>query len=183
MKRKWMLLTIVTAVGFFLDWFTKYLADTSLGYGSPVRVVGQYVQLMLIYNKGALFGFNPAEFIPFLPLNQFFVVFSFVAIGILIYYYRSIPRSEVLMHWGLAMILPGAFGNLLDRIIHPSKGVVDFIRIGISDTIYWPVFNLADVYVTVGVAILIYCFIDEEKRKKTEKSAKMTVKEKVTSAN
>ena len=74
MKRKWMLLVIVTAVGFYLDWFTKYLVDTSLGYGSPVRVVGQYVQLMLIYNKGALFGFNPAEFIPSLPLNQFFLV-------------------------------------------------------------------------------------------------------------
>jgi signal peptidase II len=166
MKRKWMLLTIVTAVGFFLDWFTKYLADTSLGYGSPVRVVGQYVQLMLIYNKGALFGFNPAEFIPFLPLNQFFVVFSFVAIGILIYYYRSIPRGEVLMHWGLAMILPGALGNLFDRIVRADKGVVDFIRVGISEEVYWPIFNLADAWVTIGVGLLLFAFITEENRRK-----------------
>lgn len=172
MKKKWLLLLTVTMVGFFLDWFTKYLADSMLDYGNPVRVLGKYVQLMLIYNKGALFGFNPAEFISSFPLNQFFLIFSLIAIAILFFYYKSIPRNDVLMHWGVAMILPGAFGNLFDRIIHPSKGVIDFIRIGISDTIYWPVFNLADVYVTVGVAILIFCFINEEKKRKLNKAEK-----------
>jgi signal peptidase II len=99
---------------------------------------------------------------------MFFFVFTTIAIVILILYYRSIPKSEISMHWGLAMILPGAFGNLLDRVIHPGKGVVDFIRLGISPEIYWPIFNLADVYVTIGIGILLYSFWKEEKSKKTK---------------
>jgi signal peptidase II len=66
------------------------------------------------------------------------------------------------MKWGLTLILPGALGNLLDRILHPGLGVVDFIRIGVSDTLYWPIFNMADVYVTVGVGLIFINFLQEE---------------------
>lgn len=165
-KRRWFLLVLITAVGFFMDWLTKYLAETHLVYGSPVRIAGNYIQLLLVYNKGALFGFNPRSFVASFPVNQFFIVFTILAVVMLILYYRTLPKTEITLHWGIMMILPGAFGNFLDRIIHPAKGVVDFIRLGVSDILYWPIFNLADVYVTIGIALLIYSFITEEKRKK-----------------
>jgi signal peptidase II len=90
----------------------------------------------------------------------------------LILYYRNIPETEVSLHWGIMLIFPGAFGNLLDRIIHPELGVIDFIRIGIPERYYWPIFNLADVYVTAGIVLLIITFIAEERRKKGHQELK-----------
>ena len=166
MKRKWLVLVSVTCIGLFIDWITKYLADTKLVYGSPFKIAGDYLQLLLVYNRGALFGLNPRAYWPDFPVNAFFFIFTAIAITVLILYYRSIPKKEIVTHWGLALILPGAFGNLLDRVLHGHKGVVDFIRLGLSDKIYWPIFNMADVYVTAGVCILFYSFILEEKNKK-----------------
>jgi signal peptidase II len=66
------------------------------------------------------------------------------------------------MRWGLTLILPGALGNLFDRIVHSQLGVVDFIKIGLSETTFWPIFNMADVYVTIGVGLICCNFILEE---------------------
>ncbi|HMA65467.1 MAG TPA: signal peptidase II, partial [Chitinispirillaceae bacterium] len=60
-------------------------------------------------------------------------------------------------------------GNLSDRFLHPSKGVVDFIKMGISEQHYWPIYNFADIYVTFGVIILMLCFLTEDKRRKAAK--------------
>jgi signal peptidase II len=72
------------------------------------------------------------------------------------------------MHWALAIILPGALGNLFDRIIHPGLGVVDFIKMDLKFWPFnpWPVFNLADLFVTIGVGLMIACFLLEERRRK-----------------
>jgi signal peptidase II len=75
------------------------------------------------------------------------------------------------MLWGLLIIVPGALGNLFDRVIHSSLGVVDFIRIGISDTVYWPIFNFADAYVTIGVTLVALNFLQEEQRRKVKSGA------------
>jgi signal peptidase II len=165
-KNKWLLFSIIAAVGFFLDWLTKYLVELKLPYGTPVDIVGKYLQFLFVYNKGAVFGINPANIIPGFPVNGFFIVFMIIAIAVLVFYYRSVPKSEVVLHWGLALIMPGALGNLFDRIVRAEKGVVDFIRVGISEEIYWPIFNLADAYVTIGVGFLLLAFIVEEKRRK-----------------
>lgn len=181
MKRKWTILFTVALVGFFLDWLTKYLADTKLSYGMPHTLIGDYLQLLLVYNKGAVFGLDPRNLVLGFPTNQFFFVFNILVIILMLFYYNSIPKRERGMHWGIALILPGAIGNLFDRVIHAQKGVVDFIKIGLSPDLYWPIFNLADVYVTIGVALLIFCFITEEKRQKMYKNE--TAKIDLTSGN
>jgi lipoprotein signal peptidase len=70
------------------------------------------------------------------------------------------------MHWGLALVLPGAFGNLFDRIVRPGGGVVDFIRMGIPPDTYWFIYNVADVYITVGVGIMLFSFWREGRQRK-----------------
>jgi signal peptidase II len=155
---------------FFIDWLTKYLAASLLQGKRPFHVAGRFLQLLLVYNKGALFGFDPRHFLPSFPLNSFFFVFSFIAIVVIVAYFNALKESDSFMKWGLTLILPGALGNLLDRIIHPQLGVVDFIRIGVSDRLYWPIFNMADVYVTAGVALIFINFLRDEFKPK-EKSA------------
>ncbi len=166
MKHKWLLLSVITVVGFFIDWNSKFLADSRLTHGVPVPVVGDFLQFLLVYNKGALFGINPRAMIPGFPVNQFFLIFSILAIIFLVLFYRSLKKNEILMHWGLALVLPGAFGNMFDRIFNADKGVVDFIRMGIPPDAYWFIYNIADVYVTVGVGLMLLNFLREGARNK-----------------
>ena len=160
-KRRWLFLTVVTVIGFAIDFVTKHLAHTKLNEAVPVSVIGDYLQFCLVYNKGALFGINPADWIPGAPVNLLFLIFIPIAIGFLLLYYKMLKKDEVLMHYGLALVLPGAFGNMFDRIVRPGGGVVDFIRMGIPPDTYWFIYNVADIYITVGVGIMLVSFWKE----------------------
>jgi signal peptidase II len=165
-KGKWTVFITVAVLGFGFDWMTKHIASTALPYGKPVPIIGEFLQWLLVYNKAAIFGLDPRHVAPWFPLNQFFMVFSIIAAVVLVLYYRSLKSNEVFMHWGIALVMPGALGNLWDRVLYPGQGVVDFIRLGISERIYWPIFNMADVYVTFGVAFILLSFLQEELRRK-----------------
>lgn len=166
-RNKWVFLAVVAVIGFALDILTKHLAATNLPPGRPVNVLGDFFSLLLVYNKGAIFGFDPRRFIPWFPLTQFFRFFSVVAVVVLLVYYRGIHTSNWSMKWGLALIMPGALGNFWDRLVHPELGVVDFIKMGLSRDVYWPIYNLADAYVTVGVVIIVFSVIREEHARAT----------------
>ena len=164
------MLAAVTVVGFFIDIGTKYLADTRLDYGVPVPVIGDYFQWLLVYNKGMVFGINPSDVVPWLSANTFFVGFMLCAIAFLLLYYKALKKDEVMMHAGLILVLPGAFGNLYDRVFHAEKGVIDFIRMGFPPDNYWFIYNVADIYVTVGVAVMMLNFLLEAIKKKPTSS-------------
>jgi signal peptidase II len=167
-KHRWWLLVIVAAVGFFIDWWTKYLAAKHLSSFETYRLAGDWLELVLVYNKGAVFGLDPRHLIPGFPVNMFFTVFHVLAVIILVAYYRYLKHYDRLMHWALAVILPGALGNLFDRIMHPAIGVVDFIKMDLRVWPFnpWPVYNMADAFVTIGVGLMIACFIIEDRRRK-----------------
>ena len=160
-KHRWLFLAVITIAGFAIDFVTKHLAHTKLNEAVPVSVIGDYLQFCLVYNKGVLFGINPANWIPGAPVNLLFLIFIPIAIGFLLLYYRSLKKDEVLMHYGLALVLPGAVGNLFDRVVRPGNGVVDFIRMGIPPDTYWFIYNVADIYITVGVGIMLVSFLRE----------------------
>ncbi len=168
-KHKWKLLFSVALVGLFLDWYTKHLASIRLPMGVPVPVIGKILQWQLIYNKGGLFGFNPKAYIPSFPTNLFFYVFSVIAMVIIIVYYKNIEERAKFSYLGISLIMPGALGNLLDRIIRPGQGVVDFIRcdLGFRPFNPWPIWNLADAYITIGVGLIIIDLWLLERYKKT----------------
>ena len=165
-ENKWYLFLAITIAGVTLDWFTKYLAATHLRVGVPVNVIGHYAQFLLVFNKAAIWGFDPRAMLPWFPLNGFFFIFNGIAMIVIIAYFRTLKPSDRLMQWGIALIMPGALGNLFDRVVHGKIGVVDFIRLGISDRLYWAIFNCADIYVTFGVAIMLWYFLFVEKKQK-----------------
>jgi signal peptidase II len=167
-KYRWWILAGIVAVGFFVDWWTKILAVRHLSPVEPLRIVGNYLELVLVRNKAAVFGLDPRHLIPAFPLNQVFTAFHLIAVVVLVVYYRYLKKTDRLMHWALAVILPGALGNLFDRLVHPSLGVVDFIKMDLRVWPFhpWPVFNMADAWVTVGVGLMILSFLLEERRRK-----------------
>lgn len=130
------------------DCSSKRLAEEHL---TPVHVphpvVGEFLQLTLAYNRGAATGIEVGD------LSR--PLFSALALGMLVILgamYRQAHSRDRWMAGALALVAGGAIGNLLDRL-RSARGVVDFIDIGLGSHRFW-IFNLADVGVTVGAAVL-----------------------------
>lgn len=154
-------LAALLAVTLAVDQWTKFLARAHFGFpdGEPdyfkiKQVIGEWLQFRLIYNSGAAFGMKPQEFLPFLNPTVFYLLFSTAAIGFLLFLYRKLPREDLWQKSGITLILSGAFGNLIDRIM--IQKVTDFIDVGVPGYPWrWPTFNIADSCVCVGVAMIL----------------------------
>ncbi len=120
-----------------------------------IPVIGELVRFQLVYNKGAAFSSRPQDLMPFLPPWVFFLLISIVAAFALAWFYKSIDKRDYLSRLGVVMILGGAVGNFIDRM--RMQMVVDFIDCDFPDFIMtrFPTFNVADSFVTVGVALVI----------------------------
>jgi len=145
-----------------LDQLTKWWARArfSLPGGEPdyhnyISVIGDWFHLRLVYNHGAAFGLRPHEILPFLHPMSFYVAFSLIAIILLTLYYRKLGPGEPAARLGITLILSGAVGNnLIDRLA--MHKVTDLFDVGIPGFYpRWPVFNIADSAVTIGLALLI----------------------------
>lgn len=143
------------------DQLTKYWARLaySLPDGRPdyflsTPVIGEWLQFRLVYNYGAAFGTRPQGILPFLHPTLFFMVFSLGAIALLSFYYNRLGPAEKTARLGVLLILAGAIGNLIDRMtLHK---VTDFIDAGVPGfSPRWPVFNIADSSVFIGIVLLI----------------------------
>ncbi len=132
-----------------IDRITKIFFSDLLDLGESIPVIRGVFHWSLVHNTGIAFGF-------FKDQGIVFIVIPIIAIILLIfniYYYRqndeALNRTYII---GFSLILAGAIGNLVDRIVYGY--VIDFIDLRI-----WPVFNVADMAITIGAAIIaIKCF-------------------------
>jgi signal peptidase II len=161
-KKKWITFGTVALVSFFIDFVTKMVVLSKMEVGETIPVVGEVFSYHFVYNKGALFGINPTAFITWLPTHIFFYIFSAIALFILINFVRQISMErDPLSFWGAALVTGGALGNLLDRIVRPADGVIDFLmvdlgfRLGPIPFDPWPIFNGADIFINIGVGLLL----------------------------
>jgi signal peptidase II len=130
-----------------LDQWTKHLARTILlgpGGSGPrsVPVLGELVRLTYVENRGAAFGLLQDQ-------TTFFILVGIVVIVVIVASYRQIKAPGWNLNLALGLQMGGALGNLLDRIRYGY--VVDFF-----DLTVWPVFNVADSAICVGVALLAW---------------------------
>lgn len=152
---------VVILGGIFLDQLTKFWAvsrftnEQGLPNFQRVRVIGDYLRFSLAYNEGAAFSSRPQDILPFLSPSVFYLVLTLVALGVLFWFYTSIDKRDWLSRLGVVMVISGALGNFWDRMrLHK---VIDFIDCDLPDFIMtrFPTFNVADSFVTVGVAFLL----------------------------
>ena len=125
---------------FLLDQVSKQLIKTFLPYGESWPSDGAF-RLTHVTNSGAAFGF-------FTNATPALVLASLVAIGFLVYFYRAHATPRPILRLAIGLQMGGAFGNLVDRL--HTGSVVDFI-----DLAWWPVFNLADSSIVVGMFTLV----------------------------
>jgi signal peptidase II len=139
-----------------LDQVTKYIATQTLPLYEPVPVLGNFFRLTYIYNPGAAFGLNLGA-----ASRYIFLALTVVCLGVLVSWFRSTPASDRLRLISIALVSAGALGNFIDRA-RSARGVVDFLDFGLA-TMRWPVFNVADIGVTVGAILLAISLWREER--------------------
>ena len=130
---------LVLAIAIVADQITKAIITGSLARGESWPDDG-FFRATYVHNSGTAFG---------LFQDQGFVltIISFIAVGALIYFFRGGGIQSIIVRVAIGMMIGGAIGNLLDRV--RLGYVVDFIDVG-----PWPVFNMADSFITVGIATL-----------------------------
>jgi signal peptidase II len=142
-----------------LDLVTKLLVQRTLTLYQQVNVIGEYVRLTYIHNPGAAFGIQLG---PPGASRYIFLFLSLIALGALAAMYWVTPAKDKVRLSSIALICAGALGNLLDRL-RSAQGVVDFLDVGVGD-LRWPVFNVADIAVTVGAIFLALSLWREEQQ-------------------
>ena len=137
---------LYASIFFILDRYTKLLV-VNYSHLLPAKIVDSFFTLTYVKNPGVAFGWFPDWRLP--P-----IIMALTMILIIGYYSLKLPEEERLTRWALALLVGGAIGNLYDRIIYGF--VVDFFlfHFGSFD---FPVFNIADIAIDLGVFML---FVD-----------------------
>jgi signal peptidase II len=139
----------ITIAVIILDQVSKQLAEYYLAFQIPLPVVPSF-NLTLSYNTGAAFSF----------LSEaggwqrwFFVILAIIVSGVIFLWMRKLPPEDKWVAIALGLVLGGALGNVIDRIIFGH--VIDFIQVYYQQW-SWPIFNIADSAISIGVAILLF---------------------------
>lgn len=131
-----------------LDQFSKYIVVENMALGESIPIIEEVFHLTYILNPGAAFGM-------FAHNRLFFIAIAVIVIGIIIWARREILASPWEVKAGCGLFLGGAIGNLIDRV---RQGlVIDFF-----DFRVWPVFNIADIAICIGVGLIIWNLLKTE---------------------
>jgi signal peptidase II len=153
-------LFLVAGLIVLLDQLTKYLIRSNLALGEIYRPdlwITQFARIVHWQNTGAAFGM-------FQSLGNVFMILSMIVSVAIIYYYPQVPRQDRLIRLAMAMLLGGAVGNLVDRLYQGY--VTDFVSIS-----EFPVFNIADACISLGVVVLFVGMWFQEREKEASKEA------------
>lgn len=172
---------VVAALSLFADVASKAWAEVVLSRRTAldpsVTIVKEHLSFTLAYNKGGAWGLlhDASESIR----RPFFLLVSGLAIAFIVSLYSRLSPTQRSLRWGLPLVLGGALGNLSDRITRSS--VVDFIDYradwiekmnalvakyakGWTVTDHWPTFNVADVFICIGVALMAVDMITSRRK-------------------
>ena len=161
-KRFLIIVLPIFAVMLVLDLVLKHILDSSMQVGQSSSFLPGFIDIVIVHNEGSAWGM-------FAGMNTFFIILTFIFIGILVWYTLSENVVHPLYHIALGFVLAGSIGNMVDRI---AFGYVrDFLHFEFWPS--FPVFNVADVCLTVGVIIfVVYIVIMMVKHFKNKNGAK-----------
>lgn len=152
---------LIALVVLIFDQITKVYFNSRFELYETVDVIPPVLNWTLAYNYGAAFSFlaDQAGW-----QKWFFAILGLAVAIFIISYLRQIPRTAKALSLGLALVLGGAIGNVIDRMIYGY--VIDFIHIHYADVWHYPIFNIADIGICVGMALVVYDVLFLEKQRK-----------------
>ncbi len=153
LKNKFFIFFTISLFVIFIDQILKYIVAKKLPYGEPLKIMGNYIWITYIKNPFGVWGISFPKWFPY-------EVIVLIIILILILFLIFKKKKNYIIPYSL--LFGGAIGNLIDRL--RFKAVIDFIDIGISENLRWPIFNIADSSITIGIIILFLISIFFDKR-------------------
>ena len=127
------------------DQLSKYYIAHTLVPQVSIPIIPQMFHITFILNSGAAFGILENQ-------RLLFIIIAVLILAGVGYFYRKIPSEYAGFRFGLGLMAGGAIGNLIDRIV--TGYVIDFFDFRI-----WPIFNVADIAIVCGVAIMVYTIL------------------------
>ena len=154
LKKNLIIFSIITFT-IFLDLITKNYALSSLIINYSISI-NNFLNFTLAFNHGAAFSFlsDAGGW-----QRWFFIIFSIVVILIITY---ILVRDRYSQYIAFSFVIGGAIGNLYDRIFYGY--VIDFIEFHYN-SFYWPIFNIADIAISIGIILLLYSMFAKESKK------------------
>jgi signal peptidase II len=150
LKRKYLILIVLTISLIVLDQVTKYVVHDKFRLGESIPILTGFFNLTYIRNTGAAFGLLAHANLVFrIP---FFVIVPIVALGAIGYIFRKIPDQDLKLSIALSLVIGGAVGNLIDRVL--LGYVIDFLDFHVLGY-HWPAFNVADSVISIGAVLLV----------------------------
>lgn len=153
--RKFYLLSVLAII---IDQWTKYLVIKHMTLHEEIVIIKNFFSLTSHRNKGAAWGILQDQML------FFYIITLIVVVGI-IYYMEKHIKDQKMMSIAFSLILGGAIGNFIDRLFR--KEVVDFLDFMIF-TYDYPIFNVADMALVIGVALVLLATFLEERKLKAE---------------
>ena len=150
----------LTLLIFLIDRISKiYVINLDKNFSGAEIFSSKFLNIYLIWNDGIAFGlFSSNE-------NNIYNILTLFIILVIIIIFYMITQSQGLQKYSLLMILGGALGNVFDRILY--KSVPDFIDFHINE-FHWFIFNVADIFITIGVICMILTELIASNKKKDE---------------
>lgn len=143
----------VAAVAFALDQASKAAVIAALGppeAGNRVQIIPNFLEFVHTFNTGIAFSLFQGQ-------NTTLLLVGLIVLGLLIYYYRAMPQGSRVLRIAVGAVVGGAIGNLVDRV--RLGHVTDFIHVYYPGVFNYPVFNIADSCVSVGmIVVAVYLF-------------------------
>lgn len=136
---------LLSMIVVLVDQLSKYYIQSNMFPGLSWPIINNVFHITYVLNPGAAFGILEHQ-------TMFFIVIAALMIGSVIYFYSHLPKDNCILKFGLGLMVGGAIGNVIDRI--KTGYVVDFF-----DFRVWPVFNVADIAIVVGVGLIIYSIL------------------------
>ncbi|BCG60219.1 signal peptidase II [Paenibacillus sp. URB8-2] len=149
---------LIALIMFLIDQGTKYLISSRLQLDEQIPVIGNFFLITSHRNRGAAFSILQNQ-------RWFLILVTVVVVVGIVWYLNKVRKTRRLLPLALALVLGGAVGNFLDRLL--TGEVVDFLQFNFGSYTF-PIFNVADSCIVVGVALIILDSLLDMRGGKTE---------------
>ncbi|WP_039066843.1 signal peptidase II [Staphylococcus shinii] len=144
----------ITIVILLLDQTTKFIVASSMKVGDSFNVIPNFLNITSHRNNGAAWGILSGKM-------SFFYIITIIILVVLIIFYIKEAKQHLLMQVAISLLFAGALGNFIDRVLHGE--VVDFVDTNIFGYNF-PIFNVADSSLTIGVLLIVIALLTDMKK-------------------
>lgn len=145
MKKRNVFLIVIFIIGIVLDQWTKGLVANNMNLFESIEIIPGFFSITYAQNTGAAWSMMEGQML-------FFYVITIVAFVLLVFYLKNLKEEQFLSKLGVIMMLSGTIGNFMDRVMFQYvRDFLDFIIFGYD----FPIFNVADSFLCVGVAVIL----------------------------